>query len=68
MNGTTYTQVNGLITLPDFATSSDIPSSLPANGGNADTIDHLHIWQGTQAQFDAIASKDSNTISLIKEG
>ncbi len=68
VNGTTYTQVNGLITLPDFATSSDIPSSLPANGGNADTIDHLHIWQGTQAQFDAIANKDSNTIYLIKEG
>ena len=68
VNGTTYTQVNGLITLPDFATSSDIPSSLPANGGNADTIDNFHIWQGTQAQFDAIASKDSNTIYLIKEG
>ena len=54
--------------LSNKPTIPTIPSSLPANGGNADTIDHLHIWQGTQAQFDAIANKDSNTIYLIKEG
>ena len=47
------------------ANSSDIPTSLPANGGNADTIDNFHIWKGTQAQYDAISSKDSNTIYII---
>ena len=35
---------------------------------NADTIDNLHIWTGTQAQYDALGTKDSNTIYLIKEG
>lgn len=35
---------------------------------NADTIDSLHIWTGTQAQYDALGTKDSNTIYLIKEG
>ena len=48
--------------------NDSIPTELPANGGNADTIDHLHIWSGTQAQFDAIRTKDANTIYLIKEG
>ena len=60
-----------LAEIPDvtgYAKTTDIPSSLPANGGNADTIDHLHIWKGTQAQFDAIRTKDANTIYLIKEG
>ena len=54
--------------LSNKPTIPTIPSSLPANGGNADTIDHLHIWQGTQAQYNAISSKDANTIYLIKEG
>ena len=62
------TKTSELTNNSGYITSSNIPSSLPANGGNADTIDHLHIWQGTQAQFDAIANKDSNTIYLIKEG
>lgn len=26
---------------------SDKPSSLPANGGNADTVDNMHIRKGT---------------------
>ena len=51
-----------------YITSSSIPTSLPANGGNADTVDGYSIWSGTQAQFDAITSKDANTIYLIKEG
>ena len=51
-----------------YITSSSIPTSLPANGGNADTVDGYSIWSDTQAQFDAITSKDANTIYLIKEG
>lgn len=41
VNGTTYNHSNGLITLPNYPT---IPSSLPANGGNADTVDGTHAW------------------------
>lgn len=51
-----------------YITSSSIPSSLPANGGNADTVGGCTIWVGTQAQYDAITSKSSTTIYLIKEG
>lgn len=51
-----------------YITSSSIPSSLPANGGNADTVGGYTIWVGTQAQYDAITSKSSTTIYLIKEG
>ena len=65
VNGTTYTHSNGTITLPNYPT---IPASLPANGGNADTVNHFHIWQGTQAEYDSISSKNANTIYLIKEG
>lgn len=65
VNGNTYNHNNGTITLPNYPT---VPNSLPANGGNADTVNNFHIWSGTQAQFDAISSKDANTIYLIKEG
>ena len=51
VNGTTYTQSNGLITLPDY------PSSLSYN-----------IWVGTQSQYDALSTKDNNTLYFIKEG
>lgn len=65
VNGNTYTHSNGTITLPNYPT---IPNSLPANGGNADTVGGFRIWAGTQAQFNAIASKDANTLYIIKEG
>ena len=51
VNGNTYTQSNGLITLPDY------PSSLSYN-----------IWVGTQNQYDALSTKDNNTLYFIKEG
>ncbi len=54
--------------LSNKPTIPTIPSSLPANGGNADTIDNFHIWQGTQAEYDAISTKDANTIYLVREG
>lgn len=65
VNGNTYTHSNGTITLPNYPT---IPGSLPANGGNADTVGNYAIWVGTQAQYNAITSKSSTTIYLIKEG
>ena len=51
VNGTTYTQSNGLITLPDY------PSTPSYN-----------IWVGTQTEYDAISTKDNNTLYFIKEG
>lgn len=39
-----------------------------ANSGNADTVGGYAIWVGTQVQYDAISSKSSTTIYLIKEG
>lgn len=39
-----------------------LPTSLPANGGNADTVDSRHIAVLTQAQYDALGTKDANTI------
>lgn len=44
-----------------------IPSSLPANGGNADTVDNVHIVKLTKAQYEALGTKDSNTLYLITE-
>ena len=54
--------------LSNKPTIPTIPSSLPANGGNAATVGGYTIWTGTQVQYDAISSKDANTIYLIKEG
>ena len=43
------------------------PASLPANGGNANTVGGYSLWVGTQAQYDAIATKSDTTIYIIKE-
>ena len=51
--------------LSNKPTIPTIPSSLPANGGNADTVNNFRLWKGTQAQYDAITTKDSNTIYMI---
>ena len=60
----TDTELNG----KGYAKTSDIPTSLPANGGNADTVGGYTIWVGTQSQYDAIATKSDTTIYMIKEG
>lgn len=49
-----------------YATTSQIPTSLPADGGNANTVGGYTIWVGTQAQYDAISSKSNTTIYIIK--
>ena len=51
VNETTYTQTNGLITLPDYPSASS-----------------YNIWVGTQTEYDAISTKDNNTLYFIKEG
>ena len=57
-----YNDLNNKPTIPT------IPSSLPANGGNAATVGGYTIWTGTQAQYNAISNKSSTTIYFIKEG
>ena len=118
VNGTTYTQTNGLITLPDYPTLSGSGSGLtttqeqqittaynhsqsthaPTNAEqnvqsnwnetnpssdayilNKPTIPSVpsnlvtgvsssyNIWVGTQSEYDAISTKDNNTLYFIKE-
>ena len=55
------------LAMKNYITSSQIPTSLPANGGNADTVDGFNVWMGTQAQYDAIYYKDPSVIYFIEE-
>ncbi len=52
------------IAISKKADRSEIPIKLPANGGNADTVDNFHIVTLTQAAYDALSVKDSKTIYL----
>lgn len=52
VNGNTYNPVDGVITLPDYPTGSS------GSGNN-------NIWTGTINQFNAIDTKDPNTIYFI---
>ena len=60
------TRTSELTNDTNYITSSSIPTSLPANGGNADTVSGYTIWIGTQAEYDAISSKNSTTIYFIR--
>ena len=51
----------------EIPTMPTIPESLPANGGNSDTVDGISIWTGTQEEFNAITTRDANTIYVVKE-
>ena len=46
---------------------SSIPTTLPANGGNSDTVSGFSIWVGTQVEYDAITTKSSTTLYFIRE-
>jgi hypothetical protein len=48
--------------LDDKPTIPVVPSNLVTGSSQSYTI-----WSGTQAQYDALATKDSSTIYLIKE-
>ena len=47
---------------------NDIPTSLPANGGNSATVGGFTIWTGTQTEYDSIGTKSNTTLYFIKEG
>lgn len=52
----------------DLVDKPTIPTSLPANGGNADTVGGYSIWTGTQTEYDALGTYSDTTIYMIKEG
>ena len=39
----------------------------PTSIGNASTVNGYALWVGTQSEYEAIATKDENTIYMIKE-
>lgn len=49
------------------ADKSSIPTSLPANGGNSNTVGGFSIWVGTQSEYDSISTKSSTTLYFIRE-
>lgn len=51
----------------NYATKSDIPTRLPANGGNADTVCNYGIRVCTQEEYDALTKIESNMLYFIKE-
>ena len=52
----------------DLTDKPTIPTSLPANGGNADTVGGYTIWTGTQTEYNALGTYSDTTIYMIKEG
>lgn len=50
------------------ATMADIPSSLPANGGNADTVDGFHVSTPTRYTLDNFVYKHSRGINTQQDG
>ena len=69
----TASEVSGLATVAtsgdynDLNNTPEIPTTLPANGGNADTVGGYTIWVGTLVEYDALSYKDANTVYMIKE-
>lgn len=59
-----YTKPSGGIPASDIASGviPTVPSNIVTGSSQSYTI-----WSGTQAQYDALATKDNNTIYLIKE-
>lgn len=48
-----------------YSEISGTPSSLPANGGNADTVDNIHLLKISQTDYDNLTTKDPNTLYII---
>lgn len=58
-NAFEITKTTGKLFDKEIATKEDIPTTLPANGGNADTIDGLHAWTHGVLNADGYFDKDS---------
>lgn len=70
--GTNVSIQNGVISATDTTYSAGRNITISANktisaAGNVASTSVLTIWSGTQAQYDAIATKDANTLYVIKD-
>lgn len=63
----TYIQSNYLTTETEPAFNGSVASTLTSNNIVKGTSQSYNIWSGTQAEYDAIATKDNNTLYFIKE-
>ena len=55
------------LTAKNYATKDEIPTILPADGGNADTVGGYSIWIGTQAEYDELTNITTNMLYFIEE-
>jgi len=52
-------------TVVDGTAPLQVNSTTKVSNLNADMVGGYRIWEGTQAEYDAIGTKDPNTIYLI---
>ena len=64
----TIDRFNGKV-VPSYPTTNTNPQALTigANGGNLSWEDRMNEWYGTQAEYDALGTYDTNTIYNILE-
>ena len=53
--------------LSDYATKDEIPASLPADGGNSNTVGGYSIWVGTLDEYYSLESITADMLYFIKE-
>ena len=61
-----YATINHIHSYNDLTDKPVIPMSLPANGGNANTVNGYSIWVGTQEEYNALKVKSDTVIYFIK--
>ena len=61
-----YATINHIHSYHDLTDKPVIPMSLPANGGNENTINGYSIWVGTQEEYNALRVKSDTAIYFIK--
>ena len=74
-----YSEINKIVKYVNKVYNKDNPSDLATqefvtnkieeaelNSGNSDTIDNYHIVVCTQSEYNALPTKDTSTIYIIK--
>lgn len=51
----------------NYATKDEIPTTLPANGGNADTVGGYSIWVGTETEYYALTEIKTDMMYFIED-
>ena len=55
------------LTAKNYATTSQIPTTLPADGGNSDTVGGYSIWVGSLAEYYALENIETDVLYFIEE-